>query len=111
MPCMATPRNPAQTLAERIAESKAALARLEKGLVAGQVRVVVGPNGGVAFVGWADRDDLSDVCAYRSLSAMGSHALRQAVARAESASGRKVHAGAVAQGWHSHDGGNSWSRH
>lgn len=111
MPCMATPRTAGQTLAERMAETKAALGRLERSLTVGQVKVAIGPNGAVVFLGWADRDDLSDVCAYRSLSAMGSHALRQAVARAESASGRKVNAGAVAAGFHSHDGGHSWSKH
>lgn len=104
---------PGQTLAGRMAEVKASLARLEQALAGGRVRVGIGPNGAVTFQGWAvtDRDDVSDVCAYRSLAASNSWALRQAVARAEATSGRKVNAGAVAAGHHSHDGGHTWEKH
>jgi hypothetical protein len=104
---------PGQTLAGRMAEVKQALARLEQALTGGRVKVGIGSNGAIVFQGWTvtDRDGVSDVCAYRSLSAGNSWALRQAVARAEAASGRKVNAGAVAAGHHSHDGGHTWGKH
>jgi hypothetical protein len=100
-----------QTLENRMTQIQAALKRLEASLQSGAVRVGIAPNGAVTFQGWADRDDLSDVCAYRTLAASSSWALRQAVARAEATSGRKVNARAVEAGWHSHDGGTSWGKH
>jgi hypothetical protein len=89
-----------------------AMKRLEQFLQTGSVRITIAPNGAVAFVGWKtdERVDVSDVCAYRSLAATNSWALRQAVARAEAQQGRKVNAHAVAAGWHTHDGHN-WSKH
>jgi hypothetical protein len=103
-------RKPGQTLEQRMAQAKAALKRLEAKLQAGQVRLNIAPNGAVQFAGWQDRDDISDVCAYRTLSAEGSSALRMAVARAEAMQGRKVNPNAVAAGWHSHDG-KRWETH
>lgn len=109
MPCD-TQLNPGQTLEERGREIDRALTRLEAALSNGAVRVNIGANGAVAFGGWAagDRDRVSDVCAYRLLTAKSSWALRQAVARAEAMSGRRVNTRAVAAGVHSHDGGSSW---
>lgn len=99
-----------QTPAYRKAQVKKALTRLEKALTEGRVKVKIGANGAVAFDGWRkeDRDDVSDVCAYRTLAAENSWALRQAVAKAEQAQGRKVNAAAVAAGIHSHDSGKTW---
>jgi hypothetical protein len=94
-----------------MSEVKRTLKRLETYLSAGRVRVGIGPNGAIVFQGWADRDDVSDVCAYRTLALENSWALRQAVARAEATSGRKVNPQAVAAGHHSHDQGATWSRH
>jgi hypothetical protein len=111
MPCDTVRLSPGQTLAERMAQVKAALQRLEQKLQSGAVRLGIGPNGAVVFQGWADRDGVTDVCAYRSLAAENSWALRQAVARAEQFSGRKVNVNAVAAGVHSHDGGRSWDKH
>lgn len=99
---------PNQTLTERMDEAKKALERLERYLQSGSVKVQIAPNGAVAFQGWKDRDDLSDVCAYRTLAASNSWALRQAVAKAEAMQGRKVNPRAVAAGHHSHDGGKTW---
>ena len=101
---------PNQTLVERMSEVKAALSRLERYLQSGSVRVTIAPNGAVAFEGWKDRDGLSDVCTYRTLTAENSWALRQAVARAEAMQGRRVNPTAVAAGWHTHDG-KSWAKH
>jgi hypothetical protein len=93
-----------QTLVQRMSEVERALKRLEGYLSTGKVTVKIGPTGSIAFAGWADRDRLSDTCAYRALSLQSSWALRQQVARAEAMSGRKVNAQAVAAGVHSHDG-------
>ncbi len=111
MPCDTRLRE-GQSLVARMAEVKSTLAKLERALTAGTVRVSIGPNGAVAFSGWStqDRTDVSDVCAYRTLTAANSWALRQAVAKAEAMSGRKVNAQAVAAGVHSHDGGGSWHK-
>jgi hypothetical protein len=109
MPCD-TVRNPNQTLEDRNAQVKAALRRLEAALKGGTVKLNIGPNGAVAFQGWKDRDDVTDVCAYRTLTAEGSWELRQAVAKAEAMTGRKVNPNAVASGEHSHDGGHTWHK-
>ena len=101
-----------QTLTERISEVKEALARLNQALTAGTVRVAIGPTGAVVFQGaWDKRAGVSDACAFRVLTVENSWALRQAVARAEVTSGRKVNTQAIAAGHHSHDGGRTWGRH
>lgn len=99
-----------QTFVARVDEVKKALERLERYLSTGTVRIGVGPNGAVSFVGWQDRDDITDVCAYRTLSASNSWALKQAAAKAEAMSGRKINPAAVAAGWHTHDQ-KTWSTH
>jgi methylaspartate ammonia-lyase len=104
-------RKPGQTLQSRIDEVRKAITRLEASIQAGRVKVAIGPNGAVAFSGWADRDNVTDACAFRTLTASNSWALRQAVVRAEAMSGRKVNTRAVAEGHHSHDGGKTWERH
>jgi hypothetical protein len=100
------------TAFEKAAQA-AALVKLEAALALGAVSVVVGAQGSVAFKGWQaeERGGLSDLCAYRRLAGSNSPALRRAVARAEALAGRKVDAHAVAHGHHSHDGGQTWSKH
>ena len=100
-----------QTLEQRSTQIQGALKRLETSLGTGIVKIGIAPNGAIVFNGWKDRDDVTDACAYRSLTASSSWALRQAVARAEAQSGRKVNARAIEAGWHSHDGGSSWGHH
>lgn len=111
MPCDSNLRDN-QTLAQRNEEIKKALAKLEAELNLGRVGVKIAPNGAVAFTGWkpSDRDDVTDVCAIRTLTAQGSFALRQAIARAEAQQGRKVNPAAVASGWHSHTEGKTWDK-
>lgn len=96
----------------RKAQRESALARLERALALGTVSVTIGQTGGLAFKNWtAGRDDLTDICAYRALTAKNSPALRKALARAEAMSGRKLDARAIAAGVHSHDGGRTWGSH
>lgn len=107
MPCLTQP-----TLTEQQkAAQRTALARLEAALGAGTVKVLIGRQGGVTFTGWldADREGVSDLCAYRALS--NSPAMRRAVLRAEAMGGNRMDPRAIASGLHSHDGGQSWSRH
>jgi hypothetical protein len=104
-------RKAGQTLAARMTEVEGALARLKRALTGGAVKVAIAPNGAIAFAGWQDRDDVTDACAYRSLTASNSWELRQAVAKAEAMSGRKVNVNAIAAGHHSHDSGATWSKH
>lgn len=106
MPCI-----PLDPKAEGAESARAAIARLEAALSLGAASVAIGPQGGIAFRGWKDTAGVSDLCAYRKLTAENSPALRKAIARAEVFSGRKIDPVAVAQGTHSHDGGKSWSRH
>lgn len=111
MPCDTRLRE-GVTLAMRKQQIDAALKKLEQALKARQVKVVIGPNGAIAFAGWtaADRDGVTDVCGYRVLAHSNSWELRQAVARAEQETGRKVNANAVAAGVHSHDGGHTFHK-
>ena len=110
MPCSSMLR-PNQTLQQRGDEIKLALKRLERYLATGSARIGIGTNGAVMFQGWRDRDDVSDVCAFRTLLAENSWELRQAIARAEMTSGRKVNVNTVASGLHTHDDGESWQKH
>ena len=111
MPCD-TRLKPRQTPVQRKAEIAKAVAALERLLTAGKTRVVVGRNGAIAFQGWDpnERDGVSDVCAYRALTAANSMALRAAVVRAEGLAGVKVDAKVVASGVHSHTGGLTWDK-
>ncbi len=96
-----------QTLAQRSAEVAASLARLKRYIAAGQVQIKIAPNGAIGLAGWKDRDDLTDVCAVRTLMAQGSWELRQAIVKAEAMQGRRVNLQATAAGWHTHDGGKT----
>ncbi len=111
MPCDTIRLKPEQTLEERMEEVRQSIRKLQTALATGQVKVDIGPNGGVRFVGWdKERQGVTDVCAYRTLSAQGSSELRRAVARAEALSGRRVSPQAIAAGVHSHDG-VTWTKH
>lgn len=108
-----TMRRPGETVEQRKESAKASTARLEAALTAGTVKLTIGPQGAIAFVGWdaASRDGLTDACAFRRLTAKVSWPLRQAVAKAEALAGRKVDQASVNAGLHSHDGGKTWAKH
>lgn len=107
MPCDSIV-NERQSKQQREEELKAALKKLETQLQAGQVVVKIGQQGAIAFAGWNERKGMTDACAYRKLISNKSWALRQALARAEATSGRKVNQQAISAGVHSHDGGKTW---
>lgn len=108
MPCDSQAQFQTQTGKERM---RAALARLDAQLADGSAQAVIGAAGGIAFRGWRENPGITDLCAYRKLSAANSPALRRALARAEVTSGRKLDPRALAAGTHSHDGGHSWGHH
>lgn len=104
-----------QTLTERKSEVKRAVDGLNSLLAVGRVKAKVGPQGAIAFEGWgaAERDGVSDACAYRTLMAspLTSSLTRMKIAAAEQAAGVTVNRQVIGQGVHSHDGGASWSSH
>jgi hypothetical protein len=104
---------PRQTLAERKTEVRKRIAVIDRLVAARKVQVRVGPQGAVTFVGISDtdRDGITDACVYRMLSRSGSAATKMAIQRAEQIAGRAVDRKVVAHGVHSHDGGQTWSRH
>lgn len=112
MPCD-TKRKKDQTIAERAEEVRKAALSLDRALIAKQVKVVIGPQGAVAFVGWpeSDRDGVTDACAYRRIMASGTALARAEIARAEAMSGRNINKQVIGQGAHSHDGGKTWHDH
>jgi hypothetical protein len=101
---------PRQTLSERKAEVKQAVAKLDALLARGAVKPKVGPQGAIAFLDWldSDREGVTDGCAYRQVMTGGSALAKAAIARAEALAGRQVDKATVAQGAHSHDGGRTW---
>ena len=99
----------AQATPEKKQRVKDALARLERALSAGTVKVVIDrASGAVAFRGLWRSDGVADSCAYRALTAANSAPLRASLARAEIMAGRSVNERAIASGVHSHDGGRSF---
>lgn len=111
MPCD-TRLKPRQTIQQRATEVRQAMEKLAQGLATGRVKVVVGPQGAIAFQGFdQERDGITDACAYRRIMATGSAMARMAIAKAEQMSGRAVNRQVIGQGAHSHDGGRTWHDH
>lgn len=104
---------PRQTISERKAEVAKMVENLARQLASGKVKPLIGPQGAIAFTGLteAERDGVTDACAYRRLLASGSTTALLAIQRAEMAAGRKVNMQVVGQGQHSHDGGKTWHSH
>jgi hypothetical protein len=101
---------PGRTIQQRAEEVRRAVAGLSDALASGRVKAKVGPQGAVAFEGWSDaeRDGVTDSCAYRRLMVSGSALAKAAIARAEQMAGRSVDRRVLAYGAHSHDGGRTW---
>jgi hypothetical protein len=112
MPCDTKLRK-GQSLSQRKAEVREALAKLNQAIIAGRVKPVIGQQGAIAFAGWADeeRSAVTDACAFRMLMTSGSALAKAAITRAEQLAGRSIDRRVIAQGTHSHDGGHSWHDH
>lgn len=108
-----TMRLPQQTPAERIIEVRKAVSIVADLVAKQRVRVKVGPQGAITFDGIpdADRARMTDACIYRGIMRSGSAAAKLAIQRAEQMAGRTVDRKVVTNGVHSHDGGQTWSRH
>ena len=112
MPCD-TRLKPRQTIQQRKAEVREAVERLGRGLARGTIKPKIGPQGAITFIGFdgADRDGVTDACAYRRIMQTGSMQAKLAILTAEQSAGRQVDKLALAQGHHSHDGGETWHDH
>lgn len=110
MPCDTIRSTPKQTVAERMAEVRSASARIAALLAAKKVQVKIGSQGAVAFIGIPDQDrvGMTDACIYRRIMASGTHGAKMAIAKAEQLAGRTADKKVIAQGVHSHDGGQTW---
>ena len=99
-----------QTISQRAEEVRKATAKLAQQLASGQVKPKVNSKGGIAFEGWtdADRDGVTDACVYRRLLVSGSSLAIAKITQAELLAGRSVDKKLLAQGHHSHDGGQTW---
>lgn len=110
MPCdTRLAKNETTTMRKEVIRKKTE--ELEKGILAGSIKIKVGPQGAVAFIGWTDRDQITDNCAFRRLMNKGSATLKMKLAAAEQLAGRSVNKQMVAQGAHSHDNGETWHSH
>lgn len=108
MPCDLI-RSPEQLEADRLAEVEEALAELEAKLAAGDVQVVLSPEGAVCFVGWdVGRAGLADTCTVQLLTDKNSDEFRMALLEAEAMAGTTLDMATVTAGVHSHDGGRTW---
>lgn len=110
MPCD-TRLKPRQTIQQRANEVREAAARAGLLLIKRKVKAIVDKKtGAVAFEGLSDedRDGLTDACIYRRIMATGTSLAKAELARAEQMAGRPINKQAVAQGIHSHDGGQTW---
>jgi hypothetical protein len=112
MPCD-TKLKQGQSISERAEEVRKAVSALDKALQSRRARVVIGPQGAIAFEGLSadERDGVTDACAYRRIMATGTALARAEIAKAEQMSGRSVNRQVIGQGIHSHDGGKTWEQH
>jgi hypothetical protein len=109
MPCFSKLKKN-QTKEQRSREIQKATAAIDRMIAARKVVVKVGLQGAVTFIGVPEdvRDGMTDSCVYAGITRHGSQAAKMALARAEQLAGVRVNPKVVAQGIHSHDGGQSW---
>ncbi len=102
-----------QTMAQRKEQLRKAVSTVDTLLANRRAQVKVGAQGAITFIGIPDDDraGMTDACIYRIITRTGSTAAKLAIQRAEQLAGRTVDRRVVTQGVHSHDGGQSWSRH
>lgn len=99
-------RKAEETPEQRRKRIDSALRLLASQLGSGVAKVVIGPTGAATIVGWTEREDVADACAFRAM--MTNPAMRLAIMRAEAVAGRKLSPSQIAAGVHSHDGGATW---
>ena len=104
MPCDTWRQAPQQTLTERKKQISEVIEDLARKLARGQVKAVVGPQGAIAFEGWANKVGVTDACALRRVLATGGSMAKLAIMKAEQAAGRKLDMKVVASGVHAHGG-------
>lgn len=106
MPCD-TKLKPNQTISQRKLEITAVVDRIQKGLVAGSIKLALSKEGAVAFNGIsdADKNNVTDACVYRRIMATGSALAKAKISAAQALLGKPV---VTTGGTHSHDGGATW---
>ena len=110
MPCD-TRRKRGQSISLRKQEIVKIAADVASLIAAGKVKPKIDKKtGAIAFEGIDPtlRDDMTDACIFRRIMVSGSALAKAKIAQAEALAGRLVNTIAVAQGYHSHDGGNTW---
>jgi hypothetical protein len=110
MPCD-TRLKPKQTIQQRAEEVRKIAYDVNSLIAAGRVKPIVDKRtGAIAFQGLDDtiRDGATDACIYRRIMVTGSSLTKAAITRAEQIAGVSVNKQALAQGHHSHDGGQTW---
>ncbi len=105
-----------QTISERKEEIRRVIDTVEKFLIAGKVKVKIGPRGEIAFVGLPEdeRNGVADACCYRRIMSTGSGLAKAAIQRAEAMAGRTVNKQLVGIGAHGHtdaQGNTVWHNH
>lgn len=115
MPCD-TRLKTGQTIQQRAAEIRTATDKIAQLVANGFAKVKISPQGAIAFDGIpdADRDGVTDACAYRRLLATGSALALAKIAQAEMLAGRAVDKRVIGQGVHAHSdgkGGLIWHDH
>lgn len=106
MPCD-TKLKPNQTITQRKLEITEVVDRIQKGLVNGSVKLRLAANGAPAFDGISDaeKNSVTDACAYRRIMATGSALAKAKLQAAQTLLGKQV---VSSTGVHSHDGGKTW---
>jgi hypothetical protein len=111
MPCDTWRAAPEQTLTQRKTQVTEIIQRITVLLAKRTIKVAVDKKtGAITFDGIPStlRQGVSDACVYRRLIVGKNPVAAAEIKRAEAAAGRPVSSAAVAQGIHSHDGGQSW---
>jgi hypothetical protein len=108
-----TRRRRGQSLSVRQKEVKDVISKIAGRILQEKTKIVIDKfTGAVAFTGIDDiRDDVTDACVFRALMISGPMTVKLAIQKAEALAGRTVSKEALAQGVHSHDGGQSWGSH
>jgi hypothetical protein len=107
-----TKRN--QTLQQRADEVRQVVYDVNALIAQNKVKPVIDKKtGAITFAGLDPnlRDDVTDACIYRRIMVTGGALAKAKIAQAEALAGRTVNKQALANGVHSHDGGQSWGSH
>jgi len=109
MPCD-TRLKRGQTISQRADEVRAVTNKVMSGILQNRIKIVVSPQGAVAFDGISEseKDGVTDACVFRRIMVSGPATVKAAMERAAMMQGRTINKQAINAGVHSHDGGQTW---